>query len=80
MIIISWNCRGLGNHWAIQVLTDLVRKKGPTILFLMETKLTVSEIQSVKTDFEFPSMLVVPSVKHSGGHALLWKNEVVVST
>ena len=49
-------------------------------MFLMETKLTVSEMQSVKTDLEFPSMLVVPSVKCSGGLALLWKNEVVVST
>ena len=50
------------------------------MLFLMETKLTVSEMQSVKTDLEFPLMLVVPSVKRSGGLALLWKNEMVVST
>ena len=79
MIILSWNCQGLGNRRAVQVLTDLVRKKGPTILFLMETKLTVSEMQAVKTELEFPSMLVVPSVRRSGGLALLWKNEVVVS-
>ena len=46
----------------------------------METKLKVSEMQSIKTELEFPSMLVVPSVNRSGGLALLWKNEVVVST
>ena len=46
----------------------------------METKLKVSEMQSVKTYLEFPSMLVVPSVKRIGGLTLLWKNEVVVST
>ena len=49
-------------------------------MFLMETKLKVNEMQSVKTELEFPSMLVVPNVKRSGGLALLWKNEVVVST
>ena len=50
------------------------KKKRTHILFLMETKLKVSEMQSVKTDLEFPSMLVVPSVKRSGELALLWKN------
>ncbi|KAK9996993.1 hypothetical protein SO802_021679 [Lithocarpus litseifolius] len=80
MIIMSWNCRGLGNRWAVRVLTDLVRKKGPTILFLMETKLSVSEMQPIKAELDFPSMLVVPSVRRSGGLVLLWKNEVVVDT
>ncbi|KAK9989376.1 hypothetical protein SO802_029615 [Lithocarpus litseifolius] len=80
MIIMSWNCRGLGNRRAIQVLTDLVRKKGPKILFLMETKLTVSEMQSIKAELEFPSMLAVSSVRRNGGLALFWKSEVVVST
>ena len=46
----------------------------------METKLKVNEMQFVKTELEFPSMLVVPSVKRSGGLAFLWKNEMVVST
>ena len=46
----------------------------------METKLKVNEMQSVKTELEFPSMLVMPSVKRSGELALLWKNEVVVFT
>ena len=46
----------------------------------METKFTVSEMQSVKTKLEFPAILVVPSVRRSGGLALLWKNEVVVSS
>lgn len=77
---MSWNCQRLRNRREVQVLTYLVRKKGPTIFFLMETKLTVSEMQSVKMDMEFPSMLVVPCVRYSGGLALFWKNEVVVST
>ena len=46
----------------------------------MEMKLTVSEMQSIKTELQFPLMLIVLSVRRSGGLALLWKNEVVVST
>ena len=37
-------------------------------------------MQSIKTELEFPLMLIVLSVRRSGGLALLWKNEVVVST
>ena len=80
MIILSWNGRGLGNRRAVQVLTDLVRIKGSTILFLMETKSTVNEMKSVKAELGFPSMLCVPSVRCSGGLALLWKNDVMVNT
>ena len=80
MIIMSWNCRGLGNCRAVQVLADLVSKKGPTILFLTETKLLVSEMQPIKAKLDFLSMLVVPSVRRYGGLVLLWKNEVVVDT
>lgn len=37
MIILSWNCQVLGNHCAAQVLIKLVGKKGPKVLFLVET-------------------------------------------
>ena len=59
---------------------QLGKNKGPTILFLMETKLTVNEMQTIKTELDFPSMLCVPNVRRSGGLALLWKNYVVVTT
>lgn len=49
-------------------------------MFLIESKLTVSEMQLIKIELDFPSMHVVPSVRHGGGLALLWKNDVVVST
>ena len=77
---MSWNYRGLGNHPVVQVLADLVRKKGPIILFLMETKLSVAKMQPIKAELDFPSMLVVPSLRRSGGLALLLKNDVVVDT
>ena len=80
MIAISWNCQVLENRRAVQVLADLVRKKGPKILFLMETKLSVSEMKPIQQELQFDSMTAIPSVRRSGGIALLWKNEVPLTT
>ena len=80
MIIMSWNCRGLGNRSAIRVLADLVRSKGPNVLFLMETKLSVTEMIPIRDELGYRSMLAVPSLRRSGGLALLWKDDIMVDT
>ena len=59
MIALSWNCRGLGNRRAVEVLVELVRKQVPTILFLMETKLIDREMEPIKVELGFPSMLAI---------------------
>lgn len=76
--MISWNCRGLGKQPAVQVLVDLVRRKAPTILFLMETKLTVREIISIRDELNFQYILAISCDGRKGGLALLWKNEIEV--
>ena len=78
MIIMSWNCWGFGNRRAVQVRIDLVRSKGPTVLFLMETKLSIQEMEPIKNEIGFNSMLAVLSIRRSGGIPLLWKNSVTV--
>ena len=57
-----------------------MRKKDPIILFLMETKLTVHEMEPIKSELGFSSMLAVSSEGRRGGLALLWKTDVVVHT
>lgn len=37
MIILSWNCRGLGHPTAIPYLCELVKARRPDVLFLCET-------------------------------------------
>ena len=64
----------------MEILVELVRKQVPTILFLMETKLTVREMESIKLEFGFSSMLVVSSERRRGGLAMLWKLDVVIDT
>uniref|UniRef100_A0A2N9HUR9 Endonuclease/exonuclease/phosphatase domain-containing protein n=1 Tax=Fagus sylvatica TaxID=28930 RepID=A0A2N9HUR9_FAGSY len=57
--IISWNCRGLGNQFAVRSLCQLVKNEGPKVLFLMETKLdSVGMVrQMFKSDSIGPSHL-----------------------
>lgn len=80
MIVISWNCQGLRNCWAVEVLAELVRQKVSTILFLMKTKFSIREMEPIKNELGYPSMLVVSSEGRKGGLALLWNAEVVVDT
>ena len=75
MITLSWNWQGLGNCCAVEVLTEVMRKQVPKILFLMETKLNVSEMESIKSELGFSAMLAMPCESRRGGLALLWKEE-----
>jgi len=77
MITLSWNYQGLGNRYAVEVLTEVVRKQIPIILFLMETKLKVREMESIKSELGFFAMLAVSCKSCRGGLALLWKEEDV---
>ena len=80
MIVLSWNCWGLRNHHAVEVLFELVKKKAPIILFLMETKLTDREMKLIKTELGFYGLPAVSCNRCRGGLAILWKEEVTVDT
>ena len=76
MIVLSWNCWGLGNQSAVNILSQLVREKAPNILFLMETKQTVEEMRWVQGELHYDSMLAVSRLGRRGGLAMLWNNDV----
>ena len=80
MIVLSWNCWGLRNHHAVEVLSELVKKNAPIILFLMETKLTDREMKLIKTELGFYGLPAVSCNRCRGGLAILWKEEVTVDT
>ena len=50
----------------------------PNFIFLMETKLVVSEMVGIKEGLNRTQGMVIPSKGRSGGHALLWKKELKV--
>lgn len=46
----------------------------------METKLSIGEMEPIKTELGYPSVLAISSEGRKGGLALLWAAEVVVDT
>jgi exonuclease III len=73
MILLSWNCQGLGNPWSVQDLSLMVKEKRPNIIFLMETKCRKSKMEGIRVKLGFEGLFVVEPVGQSGGLALLWK-------
>ena len=78
MSAISWNCKGLGNPLTVNALQKVVLEKDPTLVFLMETKYDVSEMNGVKRKIERQQGLVVPSIRRAGDLALLWRSSLQV--
>jgi exonuclease III len=75
MIVISWNCRGLGNPQTVRDLRRMVKVKFPTVVFLMETKMRQEKMERIRCMLGFNNLFVVDSVGKSGGLALFWKEE-----
>lgn len=48
MIILSWNLRGLNNGPRQKVVHEFVRRQGPDVLFLQETKLSMESMHGLK--------------------------------
>lgn len=76
MNILSWNCWGLGNPQAANVLLHLERVKAPKILFLIETKQTMEEMRNKKEDLQYQEVFAVLSLGRSAGLAMFWKGEI----
>ncbi|XP_019163182.1 PREDICTED: uncharacterized protein LOC109159537 [Ipomoea nil] len=76
MSIISWNCRGLGNQTAVQVLADLVRSKRPSVVYLIKTFVDKQRMETIRVQLGYDNVFTVDADGHSGGLALLWNNIV----
>jgi hypothetical protein len=73
MIILSWNCRGLGNPRTVQDFCQMVKEKRPNLVFLMETKLRKQKLEIIRSKLGFENMFVVDCVGKSGGLVLFWE-------
>ena len=78
MNLLSWNCRGLGNHRAERELGDIIQAQVPTIVFLSETWSSRSRMERIKNMLEFDGLFTVPSDGRGGGLALMWKGRDMV--
>uniref|UniRef100_A0A2N9ENE1 Endonuclease/exonuclease/phosphatase domain-containing protein n=1 Tax=Fagus sylvatica TaxID=28930 RepID=A0A2N9ENE1_FAGSY len=80
MSCLSLNCRGLGNPETVRDLHDVVRKEGPNIVFLMETRLPVRSLEFIRIRLRMQGCFGVDRHGYGGGLALLWDSSVTVIT
>jgi exonuclease III len=73
MSLISWNCRGLGNPRTVRDLSQMVKEKKPSFLFLMETISKKERMEILRVKFGYEGLFVVEPVGRSGGLALFWR-------
>ncbi|XP_019175465.1 PREDICTED: uncharacterized protein LOC109170766 [Ipomoea nil] len=73
MSTLSWNCHGLGNPRTVREIVDMVSRKQPDFVFLMETKVARDHAERLRVKIGYEGLFYVDSDGLSGGIALLWK-------
>lgn len=73
MIVLSWNCRGLGQPLAIPTLCELVRVHRPRVIFLFETLAHKNRVEEVRLRLDFQGCFAIDCMGRSGGICALWK-------
>ncbi|XP_073025109.1 uncharacterized protein [Primulina eburnea] len=74
MIVLSWNCRGLGHPRAIPSVFELVRAHKPDAIFLFETLAQTNKVEQIRIKLKFDGAFVVDQEGRSGRINILWRN------
>ena len=78
MSCLVWNCKGFGNHLAVQELVKVVQAKALSVVFLAETLADEARLDYVKDHIQFDKKFFVQRVNNGGGLVLYWKNNVEI--
>ncbi|GLT69032.1 hypothetical protein SLA2020_412150 [Shorea laevis] len=77
MRIISWNCRGAAKSNFCKGAMDLKRIHNPSMMLILETKLTTQDARDQAASLGFPKSCIVDSKGLRGGLWLLWDDSMV---
>jgi hypothetical protein len=78
VIIVSYNCRGLGNRSKETSITNLIKSEKPKILLLQETKMdSLEAIKIGKWQWRLCQGITKYSRGTSRGLCTLWNTQVV---
>ncbi|CAN0915184.1 hypothetical protein LINGRAHAP2_LOCUS28980 [Linum grandiflorum] len=75
MIVMNWNCKGIGQSRAVHVLGELIQTHRPGVLILLETFADKSRMKEVRVAVKFEGCFAVDAVGHSGGICILWRDK-----
>ena len=76
MSYLAWNCCGLGNLRTGKELVDFIRAKDPSVVFLAETMVDKTRLETIQRNIEFDHRWVVLREGRSGGLVLFWKSYI----
>jgi exonuclease III len=78
MNALSWNCQGLGQPWAVQELTRLIREYCPNCVFLSETRQHKERVSNLQFRIGFQHSFIVDRVGKGGGLGLYWDDSLKI--
>ncbi|XP_019173843.1 PREDICTED: uncharacterized protein LOC109169419 [Ipomoea nil] len=78
MISLIWNCQGAASKDFCRTLKHFVRIHNPSIVCLLEPKVSGAHANSICASFGFPEWIRVEAIGFSGGIWVLWKNNVTL--
>ena len=73
MKLLSWNCRGICNASTVQTLKTQIKGARLDLIFLTETKATVSRMEFVRNSIKFDHLLVFEAKGKANELCILWK-------
>lgn len=78
MICLIWNCQGAASNLFRRTLKHFSRVYSPSIVCLLETKVSGSHANTICSSFGFEEWIRVEAVGFSRGIWILWKNTLTV--
>lgn len=76
MIVLSWDCKGVGQPATVHALCELIKDQRPDIVFLCKTLAMSARLESVRLKIKFPNCFSVNCNGRSGGLGLFWNDKV----
>jgi len=72
MILVSWNCKGMGSPLKLKAIRDLLKQEQPDLLLIQETKTTVQDFQKQLQNPKDYTGISIGSEGASGGIGTIW--------
>lgn len=77
MIVLLWNCRGAGSADFLRHMKDLVRSQKPSIMVVVEPKISGTRAQRVIRQLGFSNFHISDPIGYAGGIWICWEQDIL---